>query len=91
MTKTILAIATAAFDVLASASVTAAPIARKAPPTPQVHSLRMQGACWWEPPVYYRYHAYFPFPHSAPRSRSNCGARPSMSGLLAWTVDGGRY
>ena len=29
--------------------------------------------------------------HSAPRSRSTCGTSPLVTGLIPWTVDGGRY
>jgi hypothetical protein len=71
MTKSILAIATAAFAVLASASTTAAKMALKAPS--RIYSLPMKGPCWWEPPVYYRNYAYYPnYPYNDVQLRPGC-------------------
>jgi hypothetical protein len=46
--------------ILALSAATATEIARKVPPASKAYPL-MQGACWWEPPSYYRHYAYFPY------------------------------
>jgi hypothetical protein len=79
MTKLILAIV--AFAVPASTSAMAAPIARKVPPR------FAEPECWWEPPVFYRYHAYFPYyPYSDDQGRGRRQGyyAPRWSGYRWW-------
>ena len=88
MTKLTLTLASAAFAVLASAGAKAADIARKAPPRADRN---VPSACWWEPPVHYRYYrdfVYYPYDdvHRRPGCRNSYYA-PRWSGyhLSFWT------
>jgi hypothetical protein len=82
MTRPMLALTTAAIAALTLASATAANIARKAPPKADRIA---QGACWWEPPVYYRNcpdFVYYPYDNF--HRRPGCGNAyyaPRWSGL----------
>ena len=88
MTKLTLALVAAVFAGLASTGATAADITLKAP---RRADRIVQGACWWEPPVYYRYRpefVYYPYDdvHRRPGCRNTYYA-PRWSGvrLNPWT------